>query len=141
MKRMLHRRAVIFLLKGDFGANLDIYAWPKEETFIPHTVWARIVATARRLPTDEWPVGEVHKRLELLRKETCRADWIQAVTDAYVDVREKRPELADDDVEAAAHALAYGATLVLEPDRKPLEIPGLASARWGVIEQRDEDGG
>lgn len=105
---------------------------------IPQPALAEIAFGIERLPRSTRRT-ELQTRFDLICAEIARADWTDAVTQAYGRIKailERRGERIEDfDAAIAAHALARDATLVTANVDHMTRVPGLLVEDW-TIERR-----
>ena len=101
---------------------------------IPQPVLAEIAFGIERLPRSKRRTA-LQSRFDLICSELPRAEWTDAVSQAYGRIKaalERRgTRIEDFDAAIAAHALATNATLVTANLEHLTRVPGLQIEDWG----------
>jgi tRNA(fMet)-specific endonuclease VapC len=131
---MLDTNAVSALMKGraEFVARLASHE--PADVAIPQPVIAEIAYGIERLPRSKRRRA-LQDRLDLVCSGIPRADWTDAVSQAYGRIKaalERRgTRIEDFDAAIAAHAIGSDATLVTGDLDHMARIPGLKIEDWG----------
>lgn len=119
---VLDTNAVSVLMKGSAA-----------DVTIPQPVIAEIAYGIERLPRSRRR-SALQARFDLICSEIPRAEWTDAVSQAYGRIKtalERRgTRIEDFDAAIAAHALAIGATLVTANLDHIARVPGLQTEDW-----------
>ena len=133
MKYILDTNAVSALMKGlpaavDRLADLD-----RSAVSVPQPVLAEIAYGIERLPRSKRRT-ELRRRLSLIRNEIGRAEWSDAVSDAFGRIKtaleRQGRRIEDFDTAIAAHAVAAGATLITADNSHMSRVPDLTVEDW-----------
>ena len=133
MKYILDTNAVSALMKGlpaavDRLADLD-----RSAVSVPQPVLAEIAYGIERLPRSKRRT-ELRRRLSLIRNEIGRAEWSDAVSDAFGRIKtmleRQGRRIEDFDAAIAAHAVAAGATLITADNSHMSRVPDLTVEDW-----------
>jgi tRNA(fMet)-specific endonuclease VapC len=130
---VLDTNVVSALMKGEPGALARLQAVPKREAFVPQPVIAEISYGIARLPRSKKREA-LRERFDLIKSELVRADWTDAVSEAFGEIKstlERRgTRIEDFDAAIAAHALAREAVLVTANVEHMIRVPGLRVEDW-----------
>jgi tRNA(fMet)-specific endonuclease VapC len=133
LKYVLDTNTVSLLMKGDSAVAGQLAARPRTEVLLPQPVIAEIEYALARLPRSNRKT-RLRKRFTALLGEMIRAEWTDAVSLSFgeikADLETRGVRLEDFDVAIAAHALAYGATLVTDNISHMSRIQGLPIENW-----------
>lgn len=133
MTYLLDTNAVSALMKGAPIIVERLAATDRAEVAVPQPVVAEIAFGIERLPRSKRRTG-LQTRFDLLCAEIARADWTDAVSQAYGRIKamlERRGQRIEDfDAAIAAHALAFDATLVTANVDHMTRVPGLRVQDW-----------
>jgi len=121
------------LMKGDAAVVARLAATDRAAVRLPQPVLAEIAFGLARLPHSRRRTA-LQARFDLVISEIARADWTDAVSEAYGRIQavlEKRGQRIEDfDAAIAAHALAVDGTLVTANTRHFLRVPDLRVEDW-----------
>jgi tRNA(fMet)-specific endonuclease VapC len=130
---VLDTNAVSALMKGSEAVVDRLAARTPAEVAIPQPVLAEIAFGIERLPRSKRRTS-LQARFELLCAELLRAQWTDAVSQAFGRIKatlERRgTRIEDFDAAIAAHALALEATLVTADVDRMIRVPGLRVEDW-----------
>jgi len=130
---VLDTNAVSAVMKGEARTLSRLRDAAKREVFVPQPVLAEISYGIARLPKSKRKES-LRQRFELVKGELLRADWTDAVSEAFGDIKahlERRgTPIEDFDAAIAAHAHALGAVLVTSNLTHMVRIPGLRVEDW-----------
>jgi tRNA(fMet)-specific endonuclease VapC len=130
---VLDTNAVSAVIKGDARTLSRLRDAVKSEVLVPQPVLAEISYGIARLPKSRRKES-LRQRFELVKSELLRADWTDAVSEAFGDIKahlERRgTRIEDFDAAIAAHAHALGAVLVTSNLTHMIRIPGLRVEDW-----------
>ena len=133
MKYILDTNAVSALMKGVPAAVDRLADLDRSAVSVPQPVLAEIAYGIERLPRSRRRT-ELRRRLSLIRNEIGRAEWSDAVSDAFGRIKamlERQGRRIEDlDAAIAAHAVAAGATLITADDPHMARVPDLAVEDW-----------
>ncbi|MEP7307274.1 MAG: PIN domain-containing protein [Acidobacteriota bacterium] len=133
MTYVLDTNAVSALMKGTAAVVERLAATQPGNVRIPQPVLAEIAYGIERLPRSKRREA-LHARFELVCSELQRSEWTDAVSHAYGRIKaalEQRGQRIEDfDAAIAAHALAFGATLVTSNVEHMGRVPGLRVEDW-----------
>ena len=133
MKFILDTNAVSELMKGTAAAVERLAATTPADVAVPQPVLAEIAFGIERLPRSKRRAA-LQARFDLVRSELARAEWTDAVSEAYGRIKaalERRGRRIEDfDAAIAAHALASGATLVTANAAHMTRVSGLRTEDW-----------
>jgi tRNA(fMet)-specific endonuclease VapC len=136
---VLDTNAVSALMKGDTAVVERLAASEPSQIAVPQPVLAEIASGIERLPRSKRRTA-LQARFDLVAAELRRAEWTDAVTQAYGRIKatlERRgTRIEDFDAAIAAHALAVDATLVTANLSHMPRVPGLRTEDWGGARQR-----
>lgn len=108
---------------------------PRASVVIPQPVLAELAYGIARLPRSRRR-RLLQERLDLIRSELGSAEWTDAVSQAFGDIKaelERKGERIEDfDAAIAAHAVATGAALVSANAHHMRRIHGLAIEDWAA---------
>ena len=148
MKYVLDTNTFSALMKGDATVVGRLSRVGRPEVMVPQPVLAEIAYGIARLPRSRRR-ALLRERLELLQGELARAEWTDAVSARFGEVKaalERRGQRIEDfDAAIAAHALAEDATLVSGNAGRMRRVPGLAVEDWSraglkmPVDPTDED--
>ena len=130
---LLDTNAVSELMKGTPAVVDRLAAIDRAEVAVPQPVVAEIAFGIERLPRSKRR-AELQARFDLACAEIARAEWTDAVSQAYGRIKgtvERRGQRIEDfDAAIAAHAMALDATLVTANVNHMTRIPGLRIQDW-----------
>lgn len=130
---VLDTNALSALMKGSATAVERLASHTPGDVAIPHPVIAEIAFGIERLPRSRRR-SALQSRFDLLCSELPRAEWTDAVSQAYGRIKaalERRgTRIEDFDAAIAAHAVAAGATLVTANRGHMARVPGLQVEDW-----------
>jgi len=130
---VLDTDAVSALMKGSAQVVERLVANAPGDVAIPQPVIAEIAFGIERLPRSKRR-SVLQSRFDLLCSELPRAEWTDAVSQAYGRIKaalERRgTRIEDFDAAIAAHALATSATLVTANLDHMARVPGLQVEDW-----------
>jgi tRNA(fMet)-specific endonuclease VapC len=130
---VLDTNAVSALMKGAPAVVDRLGASDRADVAVPQPVLAEIAFGIERLPRSKRR-AELQDRFDLMCTEIPRAEWTDAVSQAYGRIKatlERRGQRIEDfDAAIAAHALALDATLVTANLDHMTRIPGLRVQDW-----------
>jgi tRNA(fMet)-specific endonuclease VapC len=133
VKFILDTNAVSELMKGTAVAVDRLAATPPADVAVPQPVLAEIAFGIERLPRSKRRAA-LQARFDLVRSELVRAEWTDAVSEAYGRIKatlERRGRRTEDfDAAIAAHAVAARATLVTANVGHMTRVPGLRTEDW-----------
>lgn len=134
MTYVLDTNAVSALMKGSAPVVERLARTEPADVSVPHPVLAEIAYGIERLPRSRRRAA-LQERFELLSSELPRAEWTDAVSQAFGQIKaglERRgARIEDFDAAIAAHAVAVGATLVTADRDHMARIAGLRIEDWG----------
>ena len=134
MTYVLDTNAVSALMKGNAAVVERLAASEPTDIAIPQPVLAEIAFGIERLPRSKRRTA-LQSRFDLVCSELPRAEWTDAVSQAYGRIKaalERRgTRIEDVDAAIAAHALATNATLVTANLEHMTRVPGLQIEDWG----------
>ena len=135
MTFILDTNVVSALMKGDTAVVARLASTAPADVAMPQPVVAEIAYGIQRLPPSKRRAA-LQERFDLLCSEIGRAEWTDAVSEAFGRIKallERRgTRIEDFDAAIAAHALAVGATLVSANRTHMIRIPGLATEDWAT---------
>lgn len=124
-----------FLMRGDPAVTGNLIARSRTDVLLPSPAISEIEYGLARLPQSARR-KRLRRRFGVLLAELGRLEWTDAVSRAFGEVKaglERRgARLEDFDVALAAHALAWGATLVTDNSSDFGRIRGLRLENWRV---------
>jgi tRNA(fMet)-specific endonuclease VapC len=130
---VLDTNAVSALMKASAAVVERLAANTPADVAIPQPVIAEIAFGIERLPRSRRR-SVLQSRFDLLCSELPRAEWTDAVSQAYGQIKaalERRgTRIEDFDAAIAAHAVAIGATLVTANLDHMARVPGLQIEDW-----------
>jgi tRNA(fMet)-specific endonuclease VapC len=130
---VLDTNAVSALMKGTAALVERLASHVPGDVTIPQPVIAEIAYGIERLPRSRRR-SVLQARFDLICSEMSRAEWTDAVSQAYGRIKatlERRgTRIEDFDAAIAAHALAVGATLVTINVDHMRRVPGLRIEDW-----------
>jgi tRNA(fMet)-specific endonuclease VapC len=130
---VLDTNAVSALMRGTAAVVERLAAAEPGDVGIPQPVLAEIAYGIERLPRSRHRQA-LQARFELVCSELQRTEWTDAVSQAYGRIKaglERRGlRIEDFDAAIAAHALAFGATLVTSNVEHLGRVPGLRIEDW-----------
>jgi tRNA(fMet)-specific endonuclease VapC len=133
VKFILDTNAVSELMKGTAATVERLVATTPADVAVPQPVLAEIAFGIERLPRSKRRTA-LQARFDLVRSELARAEWTDAVSEAYGRIKaalERRGRRIEDfDAAIAAHAVAAGATLVTANVGHMTRVPGLRTEDW-----------
>jgi tRNA(fMet)-specific endonuclease VapC len=131
---LLDTNAVSALMKGTPAVVERLAATEPSAVAIPQPVLAEIAFGIERLPRSKRRAA-LQGRFDLICSELPRAEWTDAVSQAYGRIKatlERRgTRIEDFDAAIAAHALALDGTLVTANLDHMVRVPGLQLEDWG----------
>ena len=134
MSYLLDTNAVSALMKGSAALVERLAVTEPADVAIPQPVLAEIACGIERLPRSKRRTM-LQTRFDLICSELPRAEWTDAVSQAYGRIKatlEKRgTRIEDFDAAIAAHALATNALLVTANLEHMTRVPGLQMEDWG----------
>ena len=134
MTYILDTNAVSALMKGHTSVVERLVSHTPGDVAIPQPVVAEIAFGIERLPRSRRRTV-LQSRFDLICTEIPRAEWTDAVSQAYGRIKaalERRgARIEDFDAAIAAHALACGATLVTANLAHMTRVAGLQIEDWG----------
>ena len=120
-------------MRGDTSVAARLERGLRTDILLPQPVVAEIEYGLARLPRSRRQ-RSLRKRFSLLLREMIRAEWTDAVSFAFGDIKatlERRGvRLEDFDLAIAAHALALPAILVTDNVSQMSRIQGLRVENW-----------
>ena len=121
------------LMKGIPSIVERVAGLPKPDVLVPQPVLAEISNGIQRLWTSAHR-DRLQARFQLVLGELHRAEWTDAVTLAYGELRaeieQKGAPIPDWDVAVAAHTIAHDGTLVTLRAHRFVRIERLRIADW-----------
>jgi predicted nucleic acid-binding protein len=130
---VLDTNAVSALMKGDERVLARLEQAPRSAVSVPQPVFAEIAYGIERLPKSKRK-DALRATYELLRMELPRAEWTEAVTDAFGRIKatlERRGQRIEDfDAAIAAHASGKDDVLVTANADDMSRIPGIKLEDW-----------
>jgi tRNA(fMet)-specific endonuclease VapC len=130
---LLDTNAVSALMKGTPAVVDRLAATGRAAVAVPQPALAEIAFGIERLPRSKGRT-ELQARFDLVCAEIARAEWTDAVSQAYGRIRatlERRGQRIEDlDAAIAAHAVALDATLVTANLDHMTRVPGLRVQDW-----------
>jgi tRNA(fMet)-specific endonuclease VapC len=130
---ILDTNAVSALMKSHAAVVERLAGTAPADVAIPQPVLAEIAFGIERLPQSKRRAA-LQARFELICSELPRAEWTDAVSQAYGRIKallERRgTRIEDFDAAIAAHALAVDATLVTANLDQMTRVPGLRVEDW-----------
>ena len=133
---VLDTNAVSALMKGSAAVVDRLVNTEPADVAIPQPVLAEIAFGIERLPRSKRRTT-LQARFDLICSELPRAEWSDAVSQAYGRIKatlERRGiRIEDFDAAIAAHALATDATLVTANLDHMTRVPGLQIEDWGTV--------
>ena len=130
---VLDTNAVSALMKGSAAVVERLANTAPADVAVPQPVLAEIAFGIERLPRSKRRTT-LQARFDLICSELPRAEWSDAVSQAYGRIKatlEKRgTRIEDFDAAIAAHALATDATLVTANLDHMTRVPGLQIEDW-----------
>jgi tRNA(fMet)-specific endonuclease VapC len=133
MNYVLDTNVVSALMKGSTAVIDRLGATERAHVAVPQPVLAEIAFGIERLPRSKRRTA-LQGRFDLLSAELPRAEWTDAVSQAYGRIKatleRKGTRIEDFDAAIAAHALALDATLVTANLDHMTRVPGLRIEDW-----------
>ena len=130
---ILDSNAVSALMKSHAAVVERLAGTAPADVAIPQPVLAELAFGIERLPQSKRRAA-LQARFELICSELSRAEWTDAVSQAYGRIKaslERRGvRIEDFDAAIAAHALAADATLVTANLGQMTRVPGLRVEDW-----------
>ena len=130
---VLDTNAVSALMKGSAAVVERLAHTEPADVAVPQPVLAELAFGIERLPRSKRRTT-LQARFDLICSELPRAEWSDAVSQAYGRIKatlEKRgTRIEDFDAAIAAHALATDATLVTAHLDHMTRVPGLQIEDW-----------
>jgi tRNA(fMet)-specific endonuclease VapC len=130
---VLDTNGVAALMKGSAAFVERLASHAPGDLGIPQPVVAEIAFGIERLPRSKRRKA-LQSRFDLICAEIPRAEWTDAVSQAYGSIKatlERRgTRIEDFDAAVAAHALANGARLVTANLDHMARVPGLQIEDW-----------
>lgn len=134
MSYVLDTNVVSALMKGDARVLGRLRGTEKQAVLVPQPVLAEIAYGIARLPRSKRK-DSLLSRFELVKSELLRAEWTDAVSEAFGEIKaqleRKGVRIEDFDAAIAAHAQAREATLVTANVAHMVRVPGLRVEDWG----------
>jgi tRNA(fMet)-specific endonuclease VapC len=131
---VLDTNAVSALMKGNAAFVERLASHAPGDIAIPQPVVAEIAFGIERLPRSKRRRA-LQSRFDLICVEIPRAEWTDAVSQAYGRIKaalERRgTRIEDFDAAIAAHALASGSTVVTANHAHMARVPELQIEDWG----------
>lgn len=135
MKYVLDTNTVSFLMRGDRAVTRRLVSRSRTDVLLPPPAIAEIEYGLARLPQSARR-KRLRRRFDVMLAELGRVEWTDGVSRAFGEIKaglERRGvRLEDFDVALAAHALAWGATLVTDNESDLGRIQGLLLENWRV---------
>ncbi len=135
MNYVLDTNALSAVMKGDARVLGRLKGAAKKTVSVPQPVFAEIAYGIERLPKSKRR-DLLRHRFELVRNEFPRAEWSDAVTEAFgmikASLEKKGKRIEDFDAAIAAHALATGAILVTANLDDVVRVAGLVVEDWSA---------
>lgn len=133
MKYILDTNAIAALMKGHGTVVNRLAAVSQADVALPQPALAEVFYGIARLPPSKRRAW-LQERFDLVRGEMVRAEWTDAVSDAFGAIKatlEKRGRRIEDfDAAIAAHALASHAVLVTADNEHMTRVAGLTVEDW-----------
>ena len=133
MTYILDTNAVSALMKGRAAVVERLASHEPSDIALPQSVLAEIAYGIERLPRSRRRRA-LQARFDLICSEIPRAEWTDAVSQAYGRIKailERRgTRIEDFDAAIAAHAVAVGAVLVTADADHMARVPGLQIEDW-----------
>ena len=133
MTYVLDTDVVSALMKGTPSVVDRLAQAGRTAVAVPQPVLAEIAYGLARLPVSKRRAA-LEARFDRIRAEFARADWTDAVSEAFGRIKaslEKRGQRIEDfDAAIAAHAVATGATLVTANLAQLTRVQDLAVEDW-----------
>ena len=133
MRYILDTNAVSALMKGAAAVVDRLAATSPADIAVPQPVIAEIAYGIERLPRSKRRTT-LQARFDLICSELPRAEWTDAVSQAYGRIKatleHRGTRIEDFDAAIAAHAVATGATLVTANRAHMGRVPGLQVDDW-----------
>lgn len=130
---VLDTNAVSALMRGDARVIGRLRQIDRSEVAVPHPALAEIAYGLARLPRSRRR-SDLERRAEAIRAEISRAEWTDAVSDAFGTIKaaleRAGKRIEDFDAAIAAHALAAEGTLVTANVDQMTRVPGLSVEDW-----------
>jgi tRNA(fMet)-specific endonuclease VapC len=130
---VLDTNAVSALIKGTPAVVERLAATARAGVAIPQPVLAEIAFGIERLPRSKRRTS-LHARFDLVCAELPRAEWTDAVSQAFgrikATLKRRGTRIEDFDAAIAAHALSLEATLVTANLDHMVRVPGLRVEDW-----------
>ena len=122
-------------MRGDPRVLGHLQRVARADVAVPQPVFAEIAYGIARLPRSRRR-RVLEERLALIRSELADADWTDAVSNAFGEIKaalERRWQRIEDfDAAIAAHAVASGAVLVTANAQHMRRINGLDIEDWAA---------
>jgi tRNA(fMet)-specific endonuclease VapC len=132
---VLDTNAVSAVMKGDARVLERLKGVSKKTVSVPQPVFAEIAYGIERLPKSRRR-EVLRQRFELVRSEFSRAEWSDAVTEAFgvikASLERKGRRIEDFDAAIAAHALATNGVLVTANMDDMVRVTGLVVEDWSA---------
>lgn len=133
MSYVLDTNAVSAIMRGEAKTVARLQAVSRSEVLVPNPVIAEIAYGIARLPRSKRK-DALRARLESIKAVLPRADWSDAVSDAFGEIKstlERRgTRIEDFDAAIAAHAYVREAILVTANVEHMVRVPGLLIEDW-----------
>lgn len=133
MSYVLDTNAVSAIMRGEAKTVARLQAVSRSEVLVPNPVIAEIAYGIARLPRSKRKDAR-RARLESIKAVLPRADWSDAVSDAFGEIKstlERRgTRIEDFDAAIAAHAYVREAILVTANVEHMVRVPGLLIEDW-----------
>ncbi len=133
MSYVLDTNAVSAIMRGEVKTVARLQAVSKSDVLVPHPVIAEIGYGIARLPRSKRK-DALRARLESIKAVLARADWSDAVSEAFGEIKstlERRgTRIEDFDAAIAAHAYVREAILVTANVQHMVRVPGVVIEDW-----------
>lgn len=133
MSYVLDTNAVSAIMRGEVKTVARLQAVSKSDVLVPHPVIAEIAYGIARLPRSKRK-DALRARLESIKAVLARADWSDAVSEAFGEIKstlERRgTRIEDFDAAIAAHAYVRQAILVTANVEHMVRVPGVVIEDW-----------
>ena len=139
MKYVLDTNTLSFAMAGEASVCERLLSQPRTDVLLPQPVVAEIEYGLARLPRSKRK-NRLLVRFQVFLDEMQRAPWTDEVSRAFGKIKaalERRgARIEDFDVAVAAHALAFGATLVTDNLDHMKRVPDLQVENWHIRSAR-----
>jgi tRNA(fMet)-specific endonuclease VapC len=130
---VLDTNAVSGLMKGTAAVVDRLARVARDDVRVPQPVAAEIAYGIARLPRSARR-SELQARFELILAEIARAEWTDAVSEAFgrtkATLERRGVRIEDFDAAIAAHALAVDGILVTSNVDRMTRVPGVRIEDW-----------